>query len=490
MLKFEQSIRNKITLGYYLVGLLILGLSLFAFIELRYFEQKILSGETISEFFDTALEVRRFEKNYFLYRQEDDYVENIKYLLRAEALLETNLKKFASITEEDSLTRLRSDLKKYRELMDAYHRKIRNRNPDETLTVLESGIRKTGKDITSIAEDLAKTERRHLQSVLDTARKSFIFSILALVIIGVVIGQVLSRMVVRPLKLIENSLTAIADGSFEKIVINSRDREIISLANAFNKMLGELEIRQRHLVQSEKLASLGTLLSGVAHELNNPLSNISTSAQILIEEIDGADMEYKKELLLQVEEQTDRARNIVRSLLDYSRDRKFNKEKLPVRDILDETVQFIKGQIPTKVEINISVPENLSINADKQRIQQVFLNLFKNAVEAVGDNGRITVIASKNKGGQNLHPDLKFCGKCNSKEDSIDIEISDTGCGIPADTLPKIFDPFFSTKDVGKGSGLGLFIVFEIMEEHDGCVGVKSTAGTGTTFLLRLPDAN
>lgn len=488
MLSFEQSIRNKITLGYYLVGLLILALSIFAFIELRYFEQKILSGETISEFFDTALEIRRFEKNYFLYRQEFDYVENKKYVMRAEALLEANLKTFASIAAEDGLTRIRSDFKKYRELVDTYHEKVKKRNPDETLEPLEGRIRKTGKDITSIAEELAKTERRHLQSALYIARKTFIFSILALIIIGIVIGQVLSRMVVRPLKLIENSLAAIADGSFEKIVINSRDREIVSLANAFNKMLGELELRQRHLVQSEKLASLGTLLSGVAHELNNPLSNISTSAQILIEELEGADRKYKKELLAQIEEQTDRARNIVRSLLDYSRDRKFHKERLPVRDILDEAVRFVKGQIPTKVAVGISVPEGLSINADKQRIQQVFLNLLKNAMEAVGEDGKIAVSAFRNRGGQEPHRDFKFCGRCDSKGDSIDIEISDTGCGIPSDILPKIFDPFFSTKDVGKGAGLGLFIVFEIMEEHDGCVGVKSKESVGTTFVLRLPD--
>lgn len=488
MMRHEPSIHNKITLGYYLIGLLFIALSIFAFMELRYFEQEILIGQTVSEFFDAASEIRRFEKNYFLYGQEGDYVENINYLVHAELLLEANLRTFSGLLVQENLNVLRTHLIKYRASIDSYHQKVKRRNLSETLAALEGEIRKTGREITKIAEELSKRERRYLQEVIYKGRMTFIFSILTLVLIGIIIVQVVSRMVVRPLKLIENSLSAIADGKFDKIIINAKDREIVSLANSFNKLLEELELRQRHLVQSEKLASLGTLLSGVAHELNNPLSNISTSAQILIEEQEGADLQYRQELLTQIEEQIDRARNIVRSLLDYSRDRKFKKERLPVRDILEESVRFIKGLVPANVEVSLSVPERLFISADKQRIQQVFLNLIKNAVEAVGESGIIEVRASQNPGEPESFSDFRFYGKCNHKEHFIDITISDTGCGIPGDILPRIFDPFFSTKDVGKGSGLGLFIVFEIMEEHDGCVGVKSVQDGGTVFLLRLPD--
>jgi signal transduction histidine kinase len=321
-----------------------------------------------------------------------------------------------------------------------------------------------------------------------------ILSIAALVVMVLVIGQVMAQLIVKPLKLMERTMEKIAEGSFENIRINSRDREVLSLTNAFNKMLRELELRQRHLVQSEKLASLGTLLSGVAHELNNPLSNISSSSQILSEEFDDASVEFKKELIAQINDQTDRARNIVRSLLEFSRDKEFKKQSLSLSGLLEETIRFVKGQITGNVSVKVDVPLDLMIIADKQRIQQVFLNLIKNAIEAVEGGGVVTVTGAKHsaldKAGDDensIYNYLKYRGKCTLEEDTVDIQVHDTGPGIPPELLSKIFDPFFTTKDVGKGSGLGLFIVHEIIDEHDGCIGVDSAPDKGTTFLIRLP---
>jgi len=360
-------------------------------------------------------------------------------------------------------------------------------------TALENRIRETGKFIVTTAEDMAKTERRNLQVMLNSSRHILSISIVVFAVLVVVFGQILSRMVVKPLKSLEESVRVIADGRFEKISMESKDREIVSLTNAFNTMLRELEWRQRHLLQAEKLASLGTLLSGVAHELNNPLSNISSSCQILMEERDDADPEYRVELLSQIEEQTDRARNIVRSLLEFSRDKDFKKETLPLRKLFEETIRFVKGQVPTKVAITYDVPDEVVIFADKQRIQQAFLNLLKNAIEAVGEEGEITIRSKKHKAihkaeeTAEIYNYLKYRGKCTLECDTVDIEIRDTGPGIAEEILPRIFDPFFTTKDVGKGSGLGLFIVHEIIEENDGCIAVNSEEGKGTTFFISLP---
>ena len=505
-MKTRTSIKQKILLGYYLIPVLIIFLSIFTLAELRFLDKRIIFGETISEFFDTTLEIRRFEKNYFLYRKADDYRENMKYTNEAIRLLELNTQGFYNTANPQEITDLVNNLSEYKVLMDYFATKSQwtgrpgmgmEKTVIENLEkrrVLEQKIREMGKKIITTAEAISKQEHRNLRKILKTSQNVLITSIVLFSLIGIVIGQILSRMIVRPLTQLEKIMEEIADGRFVKVEIRSKDREIVSLTDAFNRMLHELELRKRYLVQSEKLASLGTLLSGVAHELNNPLSNISSSSQILMEEIEEDDLKYKKELLSQIEEQTGRAKKIVRSLLEFSRDRAFKKEQIPLKNLFDETLQFLKGQVPTKIEVALDIPENITIFADKQKIQQAFLNLIKNAIESITGQGRVLIRARRHLAGNEcndtetgIYKYRRYGEDCTRKQDSVNIIIRDTGAGIPPEILPKIFDPFFTTKEVGKGSGLGLAIVHDIIEEHYGCIGVESKIGQGTTFLIRLP---
>jgi len=495
MFKLYPSIRQKITFGYFAGVAVIIGLSLFTIIELLYIEKKVQFGEVVAEFFDTTLEIRRFEKNFFLYKHVEDYEENMQYVTKAQEMLDRNIKEYKGLAVAPQLDAIRNNINIYKHLMEQFAQL--NKHNVEKRVVLEKSIREKGKEMITIAEDISKTERKRLQALLTNIQRILVFSFITLSLMGIIIGQVLSRMVVRPLKSLEEKMKLIAEGRLETVSINSNDREIVSLTNAFNKMLKELELRQKHLVQREKLASLGTLLSGVAHELNNPLSNVSSSCQILMEEIEDADLAFKKELLSQIDEQTDRAKYIVRSLLEFSRDKEFKKEKLPLKNIFEETILFLKGEIPAKVETVLDIPGDIAIFADKQRLQQAFLNLIKNAIESIADEGKVFIKAQKQLYILKMKEEKEMCdypryrgkctGKCPSGEDTVDIEIRDTGEGIPPEVLPKIFDPFFTTKDVGKGTGLGLFIVQEIIEEHDGCIGVDSEVGKGTSFLIRLP---
>jgi two-component system NtrC family sensor kinase len=488
MMDYQPSIRRKITFGYYAGVAVILALFVFTFTELIIVEKKLTFGAVINEFFDMTLEMRRFEKNFFLYEKYSDYQENMQYVTKAQDILAQHINEYRTLVIADRLEALQTVLKEYRELMEQY---AVLKHEDPKRVAIEKSIREKGKEITSFAEDISKTERERVRSLLDQSRIVLAIAIVVLSLGGIIVGQIMSRIVVRPLKELEESMVAIAAGARDNIDIRSKDREIHSLTTAFNKMLRELELRQRHLLQSEKLASLGTLMAGIAHELNNPLSNISTSSQILIEELEESDIEFRKEMLHQIETQTERARNIVRSLLDFSREKEFKREILPLGKLIHETLNFIKGQIPARVSISVEVPDDIVIFADKQRIQQAFLNLLKNAVEAVTEEGGVFIQAERQFPGgmENAGSFVQMLdnSRCKSFGDDVYITISDTGSGIPLEILPRIMDPFFTTKDVGKGSGLGLSIVHEIIDEHDGCIRVHSEEGKGTTFILRLP---
>jgi len=479
------SLRRKVSYGYYAVVALLLGLSVFVVVELRLLERRIVAGEALAEFFDATLEIRRFEKNYFLYAKWEDLNESMRYAGRARELLDRNGAAFAAFVPAPLLTTVRDRLPRYESLMRRYEAAAAPERKE-----LEQEVRRAGKEIVTHAEEISGSERRSLQVLLARYRQGLVGAIVLLSALAIAIGQVLVREVVRPLRSLEQALDSVAEGRYEPVAIGSRDREIVSLTNALNRMLRERELHERHLIQSEKLASLGTLLSGVAHELNNPLSNISTSAQILAEEMGTGNCELAGELVGQIGEQTDRARNIVRSLLEFSRDREFRKEPLLLRPLVEETVRFLKGQIPPGVSVEVAVPAEITLPGDRQRLQQVFLNLVKNAVEAVPpDAGRVVVSARRVPAGAAPQTDaaLVVHGAGLPGGDVIEIEVRDNGPGIPPEIRKKIFDPFFTTKDVGKGSGLGLFVVYEIIDEHDGSIVVEGGPGGGTLFTIRLP---
>ncbi|KAF0118668.1 MAG: hypothetical protein FD149_524 [Rhodospirillaceae bacterium] len=390
--------------------------------------------------------------------------------------------------EERSIVPLESALDAYQQAVD--HLALPSLHDPETAN---GDVRRHGKTVTTVAEQLQRTERNGIKTALAAHRSNLIGFIVGLVALLIAAGQILARIVSRPLVAMERSMDAIAHGRLDAISLPSHDREIVSLSQAFNRMLKEIEWRQRHLHFSNKLAALGTLVSGVAHELNNPLSNISTSCQILLEEFDTADHDFLRELLEQIDQQSDIARNIVRSLLEFTRQQEFVGKSVLLRQLIEETLLFIKGELPGTVRVDVAVPEDIVVFADKQRLQQVFLNLIKNAVEATTE-GEVVLSATRYSQNAGLgstvgahETTMAYAARCMAADTMIVIEVRDSGTGIAAADLPHVFDPFFTTKDIGRGTGLGLFVVYEIVKEHGGYVTVDSTPGQGSSFFVMLP---
>ncbi|MDM8515863.1 PAS domain S-box protein [Desulfobacterales bacterium HSG16] len=221
---------------------------------------------------------------------------------------------------------------------------------------------------------------------------------------------------------------------------------------------------------SEKMASLGQLSAGVAHEINNPLTGILLYANMFLERI-AADDPGKEDLEFIIED-ANRCKEIVKNLLIYSRQTNPSKEVIHINDLLEQSMALVRDQ---EFFMNIEIFRNLSndmmlLQVDKNQLNQVIINLVLNAVDAMNRKGCLTFCTWRNKGLQKIY-----------------LEVSDTGCGISEDDISKVFDPFFTTKELGKGTGLGLSTVYGIVHENGGNISIKETGPKGTTFLLEFP---
>ena len=240
------------------------------------------------------------------------------------------------------------------------------------------------------------------------------------------------------------------------------------------KLLAEEKLKQVLVLvaQSEKMASLGRLAAGVAHEINNPLTGILLYVNMILEKLEEGHWLHKD--LAYVLEDAERCRDIVKNLLTYSRQGSQSRGRFQLNTMVEESLGLIRDQ---KFFINIDLVKHLSespmeIHGDKNQLNQVVINLVINALDAMDGKGTLTLTTYPNE------DTGRVC-----------LEVSDTGPGIPWENQPRVFDPFFTTKAPGKGTGLGLSTVYGIVKKHEGSISIKHTGPEGTTFLLELPSA-
>jgi len=462
-----QSLHAKILFGYVLVGLLFVALVVSALIDFHQLETKINEQQHVADLHDEMRYSRRMEKNYLLYRKNNDLAEAIERANNALALIK-QLPPQLSDTEIQASTD--ETLEHYRELLIEMANADRHGRVSAEVT---DDLLVTGSRMLALGEKLDAEARELLEDAVIAHHHNLQWTIVATIALAVVAGVLVTRSVVRPLRTIETSLTRVAAGEAGRLDRPSEDREVGSLTDAINRTLTELDQRQKAITRSSRLVALGTMLSGVAHELNNPLSNISTSCQILLEEVEDLPPDIRHDLLAQIDGEILRAQRIVGTLLDFARERQYARCPSDVRALVDDVLQLTRHQMRPDTAIAVDVADGISIDVDRQRFQQVLINLLQNAADVVGPNGHIRIAATR-------EPGPEGDGTC--------ITVEDDGPGIAADDLPRIFDPFFSTKPVGKGTGLGLFIVHEIVGQHGGTVSVDSEPGHGARFGIHIPD--
>jgi len=482
------SLRGKITSAYIALVISTAALGIIAFSDLLFLERQVAEGEVVTDLKDAVLEMRREEKNLFLYADIGALYRAIADADTSIEVLEDYRPTLTKIVNEAVLTSMLQTLKDYRANLNNWQ-SVTNKDRGN----LQDKIRTLGHRITLSVESLSSQERRTLETAVRESQWLLLISMFLIGLSIYIVGRKLRRAAVKPLKLLEFQLSQISKGRFDHLDPPSNDREFVTFTHAFNRMLKELEIRQKRMQQSEKLASLGILASGVAHELNNPLSNISSSCQLLMEELNEADPAQLNTWLDQIDSETKRGRNIVRSLLDFGSQRVFQKNKVKLLDIINETHSIIDKMLKEySATLAIDVAEDLIVDADKQRLQQLLINLIQNAVRAGGPGVEIEIAAVLCDRSSTVIPDgAEVVGniKCitDYSGDFIKIVVADNGPGISSENLSKVFDPFFTTDEPGHGAGLGLFIVQEIVGEHNGCLAITSKKNSGTQIVILLP---
>jgi len=323
------------------------------------------------------------------------------------------------------------------------------------------------------------------------------YYLLGIVTAGFVIASILwawliSNTILRPVDWLTQGVKEVARGDFSTHIPSSSPRELAILTENFNQMVSklkstraelnrhqdsleetikriraELEETHRKLSHSEKLAAIGQLAAGVAHEINNPLTSIRMLSQLLLDELKE---ERPAQNLKEILNQSRRCQKIVKGLLTFARDRKAHYRTVDINSLLKSSLNSLSKQKTFK---NIEVVNKLSVEpifveGDSEQLGEVFTNIMLNAEKAMEGKGMLTVESSLT-------------------DDMVKISIVDTGCGIPRENLNKIFDPFYTSSKREQGTGLGLSISYGIVHEHQGSIEVESQVGKGSVFTVCLP---
>ncbi|MGD2123550.1 MAG: ATP-binding protein [Gemmatimonadota bacterium] len=467
----EISIRTRIVAVFLILFVLCSGATVGAVALLSSFESRILFLERADRYSFEIEEARRNEKNFFLYGT--GLPEAFASASLALNYLEQDSIRVREVVGSSGYAGMTESLERYigllRQLMTT-----ENSSPGEGQQEIEVALRTEGAGLLRDAQEMIEREENAVSAMLHTSRVMAIGFLALMLLTMVLFGSYVIRAVLGPLARFSDYMGRIGSGNFQPIKPARRYRDEFSrLAVAFNQTILEIQNRQEQLLQSGKMAAVGTLTSGIAHELNNPLNNIGLTVEALLDDFEDLPDEDKRRMLSQAYTQVERAGATVRNLLDFTRKGRPVFARFQVGKAVDTAKRLVSNEARLAgVTWSVSLPQDLpEVRGHPHDLQQVFLNLFLNAIQAMSEGGELSVEAADVDG------------------DWVRVSVSDTGPGIPPEHIPEIFDPFFTTKGPGMGTGLGLSVSHGIVEEHGGRIEVSSETGKGTTFSVYLPVA-
>jgi signal transduction histidine kinase len=471
MLRRKFSIRNRIAIGYLLTFVLTFGATIYGtvFISGLAQEQRYLENARIFEF--EIQQARKFEKDYFLHNV--DLIDALYHAQNARSVLVFFKDDMRRILGTEGFESVSDQLIQYEESLQEIVA-LGSRTDSaaaEMRRAVEPTLRTTSAKIVMDYRGAIERERLNVSDSLSSSKAMAIIGLFLILALQIIIAAFVISHVIRPFRRFEEYFHRIAEGDFSPITPARRYRDEFSdLAVAINFMLAKLKTQQEQILHSRKIAAIGTLTAGIAHELNNPLNNVNITIEALLDGFDELPDHKKRTLLNDAFAQAERAGDIVKRLLDFSRYRETSLEKSSVNDIVEISVKMVGNEVAlNNIRFELNLGADLPcVRADRNKLQQVFINIFLNAIQAMPNGGEIMVASYVDDG-------------------YIRVDIGDTGTGMSQEVLERMFDPFFTTKDPGKGTGLGLSVAYGIMEKHNGLITAESVLGKGTTISMKLP---
>ncbi len=464
----SKSIRAKLTVSFSLFFLLCFAIAGWSYWILSQLENKIYFLEITDNYMVEIQQARRFEKNYLLY--STDLNDALDHLSTADAILHKHSHTIENILGKNHFDKMTVYMSKYHNHLVLLG-KARNDREREAYVPM---LREYGSQMVSFAEEIVKKERDAVDRMLVLAKRVPFFFVAVLVALMIYVVNYFLRQLMSTLKRFMEYTVRIGDGDFSPIAPARKYRdEFTKLAEAFNRMIKELDHKHTILLESHKLRAIGTLVAGVAHELNNPLNNTLLTASLLKEDLDELSDEEKIDMIEDVINETERSQKIVKNLLDFARQSESHIKSLHLDEIVHDSVRLVANQVKfSKVKLDVRCEDNLpKIHGDEQMLKQVFVNLILNAVDALPPGGEVQVEVHKDK----------------QQPGYIAVTVRDNGPGIPNHIQSRIFEPFFSTKTQSKGTGLGLSVSQGIIRKLGGYIHLTESSSKGTTFKVSLP---
>jgi len=416
-------------------------------------------------------------RRFVIYSMEQDYVEHIVVLDKHnDVVMHSDLTKvgkpYEFLTEGENI---------YPETRNGKIEHSPDQNPQQCdifvpikISDVKLGTIILGYSHRAVAEEIAE------------AQNQIVLFVIAAIIIGAIFSYILATLISAPIKKITKATEKLANGNLDVLLNIKRNDEIGILASSFNKMARDLQQHQRllesQLQQAQKMEAIGTLAGGIAHDFNNILQGIIGYIQIIMMNKDSEQPDYK--YFKQIEKSALRASKLTKQLLIFSRKVESELKPVNLNHEVKQVYKLLHKAIPKMIDIKLHLSEDLKIiNADSMQLEQVVMNLGVNAKDAMPDGGEL-VFETKN-----VNLDEEYC-KAHfelTPGEYVLFSIADTGHGMDKSTTHRIFEPFYTTKEIGKGTGLGLSMVYGIVKSHGGYIFCYSELGKGTIFKIYFP---